>query len=569
MTSQACIVGVGRVLGLASALTITIANAHAQAYRFEAEDAMLYNIVSRSSAAGYSGTGYVTGFDNRDSVLDYFEMSVDIPTGLYELWVGYRAANNGKGYDFWVGDQNGSGFFDKSATFAADYAGTFSINSGPINVGLSEGWGFYDVDYMEFRSTPPPPPVLPVSPKLANPAADLPTRQLMHYLTSIYGKQTLSGQHHEQSTNQSFPVQSYLDKSGGIVPAIRSSDFIEYSPSRLAFGSQPRNETEQSIQWAQQTGGIVSMMWHWNAPADLVNSTEHPWYKGFKPEATTFDLPGALADPNGSDYQLLLRDIDAIAHELQKFEDAGVPVIWHPLHEAQGGWFWWGAHGPDTYKQLWGLTYDRLTNHHGLDNLIWEYIIAPSTAEGFSEEWYPGDDMVDIIGLDIYTDATSSMSGQWNSARDLYDGNKLIALAETGTVPDAELMAQLGIDWSYFSPWKKSFVDAMDPDQLQATLTHEDVIILDELPTFPWNQSQGAPGDFNLDGLVNLADYTVWRDNLGIAYKLADYQVWKANFGTGPGALESYTAPVPEPRAWLLASGLLALLAKRTNSVAA
>ena len=67
--------------------------------------------------------------------------------------------------------------------------------------------------------------------------------------------------------------------------------------------------------------------------------------RGSTPTPRRLTWPSALADPAGEDYALLLRDIDAIAVELQKFEDAGVPVIWRPLHEAQGGWFWWGAQG--------------------------------------------------------------------------------------------------------------------------------------------------------------------------------------------------------------------------------
>ena len=121
-------------------------------------------------------------------------------------------------------------------------------------------------------------------------------------------------------------------------------------------------------------------------------------------DATTFNLPAALDNPDGSDYQLLLRDIDAIAVQLQKYEDAGVPVIWRPLHEAaRASWFWWGAHGPENFKELWHVMHDRLTNHHGLHNLIWEF--TSIGVNGDEDDWYPGDDEVDIVGLDIYTAA--------------------------------------------------------------------------------------------------------------------------------------------------------------------
>ncbi len=42
----------------------------------------------------------------------------------------------------------------------------------------------------------------------------------------------------------------------------------------------------------------------------------------------------------------MVRDIDAIASLLKRLQDHGVTVLWRPLHEAAGGWFWWGAGGP-------------------------------------------------------------------------------------------------------------------------------------------------------------------------------------------------------------------------------
>ena len=525
--------------------------AHSQALRYEAEQGQLLGVTTSTSVPGFSGASYLTGFDDDG---DGFRLEVDVPEGLYELWVGYRSPYGPKGYYYQVDNEFGSGAFEQSSTFAADRAGLFRLSSGVNTLGVTKNWGYYDVDYLEFRPYTPP-PLLPIEARLVNPQADLPTRQLMSYLVSQYGTKTLSGQHHEGGQNIAFPVQAYLNKSGGIVPAVRSSDFIDYSPSRIQFGANPRNETEQSIAWAQQTGGVVSMMWHWNAPTDLVNQPEQEWWRGFYASATTFDLPGALANPSGSDYQLLLRDIDAIADELQKFEDAGVPVIWHPLHEAKGEWFWWGAHGPEAFKDLWNLTYDRLTNVHGLNNLIWEYATTASAADGFDSEWYPGDDVVDMVGLDVYTDPSSSMSGQWIEALEQFNGKKLIALSETGTLPNADAMDQWGIKWSYFSPWKGSFVDNMTAADLQALLGHEDIITLDELPLLPW-KSGASPGDFNLDGAVDAADYSVWRDGLGVVYTAADYGVWRANYGatTTAAPLGGHSA-VPEPAT----TGLLVL----------
>lgn len=74
------------------------------------------------------------------------------------------------------------------------------------------------------------------------------------------------------------------------------------------------------------------------------------------------------------------------------------------------------------------------------------------------------------------------------------------------------------------------------------------------------------PGDFNSDGFVDIADYVVWRNNLGgdaaaINFNgaggvvtTADYEIWKDNFGTTYGSLSAATSPtaVPEPSALAL-----------------
>ena len=499
-----------RVVFVLALATCVVAPLGAQPYFFQAEGGTLSGVSVSTQTAGYMGGGYVTGFDND---ADRVSVQANVPAGLYELWIGFRSQFGEKGYYYQVNGESGTGMFPHSTAFSADRAGTFALTGGTNTLALSKYWGYHDVDYFELRPFTPP-ALLPIAPTLVDSQADAHAQELMNYLMSIYGEKTLSGQQHESSSNQSFPVQSYLNKSGGIVPAIRATDLMEYSPTRIQNGVNPRNESEQTIAWAKQTGGVVTMSWHWNAPANLVNSAEYPWWRGFYTQGTIFDLPGALNNPGSNGHQLLLRDIDAIAVELQKFENAGVPVIWRPLHEAQGGWFWWGAHGPENFKDLWNLTYDRLTEHHGLHNLIWEF--TSSAAEGNHLDWYPGDEVVDMIGLDVYTDATSSMSGEWANILEHYNGRKLIALSETGTLPNPELMDLWGIDWTYFSPWNGTFVDAMTPAQLQAVLNHEDVITLGELPVLPWSDAVPDTADFNGDGAVDGSDFLVWQQQVGL-----------------------------------------------------
>jgi hypothetical protein len=71
----------------------------------------------------------------------------------------------------------------------------------------------------------------------------------------------------------------------------------------------------------------------------------------------------------------------------------------------------------------------------------------------------------------------------------------------------------------------------------------------------------GISGDFNLNGVVDAADYVVWRSGLGTTYQQADYKIWKANYGKTPGDLGVSTGllgAVPEPAScWMLVAGTL------------
>lgn len=554
-----------------------------QNYRFEAELGTLGGSFFANSTPGYSGTGYVS-FNNETA--QYVQVSATVPDGLYELWVGYNSPFGFKGYDYQVNQVSGSGGLDGNGSqWGEDRAGVFNLTEPTNTLRINRGWGWYNVDYFELRPFTPP-TLLPVSNQLVDAEADLPTQMLMNFLVGQYGQKRLSGLQHNSSDNLSFPVANYLSQSGGVVPAIRGSDLIDYSPSRIAFGENPRNETEQTIDWARQTGGIATVMWHWNAPANLINQPGMEWWRGFYSDSTTFDLPGALANPAGSDYQLLLRDIDAIAVQLQKYEDAGVPVIWRPLHEAQGTWFWWGDHGPDAFKQLWNLMHDRLTNHHGLHNLIWEF--TSSAAEGNHLDWYPGDDVVDMVSLDVYTTPTATMNGQWYDILDHYNGRKMIALSETDTLVDPDEMELWATMWSYAAPWAWDYVRSEYANAgysmsqltaiLQDFLNDEDVLTVTELPILPWSNAAPIPGDFNRDGIVDAADYVVWRKLDGqTGFNLAadsdfdgrvdaaDYANWRSHFGQSNGSASSLNFPaVPEPSGMLLMLvGLFAIFVAR------
>jgi mannan endo-1,4-beta-mannosidase len=218
---------------------------------------------------------------------------------------------------------------------------------------------------------------------------------LYTYLRSIYGKKILSGQ-------QELSWSNWIAEQVGKTPALVAVDLMDYSPSRVERGTVG-TAIEEAITHHNR-GGIVSVLWHWNAPTGLYDTEENKWWSGFYTRATDFDVEAALSSTTNANYTLLIRDIDAIAVQLKRLQSAGVPVLFRPLHEAEGGWFWWGAKGAAPAKKLWALVYDRLTTYHKINNLIWVW-------NSLLPEWYPGDATVDILSADVYAQGNGVSDG--------------------------------------------------------------------------------------------------------------------------------------------------------------
>ena len=169
-----------------------------------------------------------------------------------------------------------------------------------------------------------------------------------------------------------------------------------------------------------------------------------------------------MNNPNGNDYQLILRDIDAIATQLKRLQSANIPILWRPLHEAEGGWFWWGAKGADACKKLYTLLFDRLTHYHGLNNLVWVW-------NSVNSNWYPGNSVVDIVTTDIYSSAGDHSAQQisYNNLKSLSGDTKLIALGEVGSIPDPVNTRPVGANWAYWVVWNGDFIKGTSYNPLQ------------------------------------------------------------------------------------------------------
>ena len=446
--------------------------------RAEAEQGDLRGVTVATSPTGFSGTGFVTGFDNSDA--KNVSITFDNPTaGLYKLTIGYTSPFGFKAYNLTVNGEKSSGSLTGTTTgndFSTADAGSFLLTKGLNEVVIGGNYGYYGIDYVEVTPTVVALPAKPPK-QLTDPAATASTRSLHAYLVDLYGTKILAGQQDDQMGRGNSEV-AYVLAQTGKEPAIASMDLYDYSTAPVATYGEPNGTTERYLDWATRGNGrgIVSLIWHWRAPADL-NDPNDP-SGAFYTKNTSFDIAAVLADKTGTRYQLLLRDIDLIAAQLQKFQAAGVPVLWRPLHETPGTFFWWGAKGPAAFKELWQLLHDRLTNQHNLHNLIWVY----STTDAPSADWYPGDQYVDIAGEDLYLPSlTANMSGYWTKGQELFAPRKLVALTETGTLLDPDRARAYGTWWSWFCAWQGQYIREQPLDFLRRIYTDPDIITRDEL----------------------------------------------------------------------------------------
>jgi hypothetical protein len=240
------------------------------------------------------------------------------------------------------------------------------------------------------------------------------------------------------------------------------------------FGPVDNRDAEKAIDWYNSTGkrGIVSFHWHWHSPSGGT-AGKNTFYTA----ETTFDVSQAVISGTQQNTDVL-RDIDAIAVQLKKLRDADVPVLWRPLHEAGGGWFWWGAKGSAPAKALWDIMYNRLTNFHGLHNLIWIW----STPEA---SWYPGNSKVDMLGFDSYP-GDYNYSIQKNMFDNLYTitgGQKLITMSENGPIPDIQNALSADAPWSYFMAWNSLIFQQNSLQQIQAAYASANLLTLENYAT--------------------------------------------------------------------------------------
>lgn len=426
--------------------------------------------------------GSVTGFEQDG---DSCTVTVQIAeAGFYDLEFMLKSQGGYKeNYVLVDGNRLGTIYADGNK-FMRDTIRRVYLEAGEHSVAVSKYWGYILWDKVNILTSEPfDESVYQVSAKLINENATDNVRRLFSYLCDQYGKAIISGQYCDTGMNGWENLQ-ISQSNGGKFPAILGLDMGYYSQTGVDH-DVAIHTTQQAIScW--EKGGIVTLCWHWLAPEKYITGT---WYSAFRPEETKkLNLTAIMNGEDGEGLALLRKDIDNIAQQLLLMQQAGVPVLWRPLHEASGGWFWWGAEGAEPYLKLYKYLYHTLTDEYGLNNLIWVW-------NGQSPDWYPGDEYVDIIGVDIYAGEQeySSQADAFLETQRCAQGNKMVVLSENGTMIDPELSVRDRAMFGFFCTWSGEFVmkDGLrkkyseqytELEMLKKVYESEYVITRDELP---------------------------------------------------------------------------------------
>ncbi len=308
--------------------------------------------------------------------------------------------------------------------------------------------------------------------KPVNPKASPEAEKLLEYLYSISGENTLSGQHNAPIRGTSR--LSVVHRHTGKYPAMVGHDFGFSYPGYWDGINYRQQIIDEAIK-RHHEGFINTIMWHAVVPT-------HDEPVTFQPYVLTANSPYDLTDDQ---WEALVTDgtelnerwksqVDVIAWFLKQLKYADVPVLWRPYHEMNGKWFWWGGKpGEEGYVKLYRMMYDRFVNFHKLDNLIWVWN-ANEVKEGVPsyKDYYPGDDVVDILATDVYT--TGFNEENYKKLQKLANG-KPIAIGECGNTPAPEILEQQP-NWAWFMKWDEPGRNEID------TYKSEKVLTYDELP---------------------------------------------------------------------------------------
>lgn len=325
----------------------------------------------------------------------------------------------------------------------------------------------YETDYEAMKAYFESREVDPTKPVSENAQTNEKTMEVWNYLRSVYGKQVITCQ--QMMGNECYEDLVFYNATNDLT-AMKGYDFI------FCTGSYHSDDMiDEAIEWSKESGGLCAFTWHWNVPKDIDNP--EGGYAFYTSEITNFSQVNAVT-PGTKEYETVIHDIDLIATKIQRMESEGVTILFRPLHEASGAWFWWGLQGRDSatnevFQKLWYMIYDRLENYHKLTNIIWVWngqnphtAIHPNAFDIEGIDRYYDQEDISAEALSTYYDKCyGELAGYDKYCAELAgmeSTGKMMALTECGYIPDPEGIKAANTMWLYYMVWNGDFIYETD-----------------------------------------------------------------------------------------------------------
>lgn len=301
-------------------------------------------------------------------------------------------------------------------------------------------------------------PVIPVN--LGDSEATQETKVLYFNLKKLAPKGVLFGQ--QDATAYGIGWKGDYNRSDvkdvcGSHPAVHGWDLGDIGKSANLDGV-PFDGIRFLIQQAYKRGGINTISMHIDNPVT---------------GGDAWDVTHAVHQilPGGSKHSAYKKLLDLVADFLNSLTGKGgekIPIIFRPYHEHTGSWFWWGQNNctRNEFISLWQFTVTYFRDTKKVHHLLWAYSPSGFISDSNYLERYPGDEYVDVLGLDIYglksTQDRARLTDQLKRLVHLADTrDKIAALTEVG-----DNMIPI-VDW-----WTKQLLNPIKSDSLSKKIVY-------------------------------------------------------------------------------------------------
>lgn len=339
------------------------------------------------------------------------------------------------------------------------------------------------------------------------------TRALFRYMKKLSKNHTLFG--HQHATEYGHGWMNEENRSDvksvcGSHPAIIGVDLSGISGRNPQAIEQTKASLRKNVVDTYNRGGVTTVAWHFSNP---VSGGGFYWRDSVSLPAVKYIIPGGEAHGK---YKLILNDVGDWAKSLKGNDGNLVPVIFRPFHEFDGGWFWWGKPHctREEFISLWKFTVSYLRDSLEVHNLL--YAFSPDNqfnSEAEFLERYPGDEWVDMVGMDNYGDMGRDRYDPATASRKLkivsdyaVKKGKLAAFTETGleSIPNEA--------W-----WTETLLKVMKKDQMQLSY----VLVWRNDTRSPTHYYAPFPGQVSVPDFMRFYNdpYTLFENDLTRIYR--------------------------------------------------